>query len=61
MDENTGRWFKMSNKWEKLKELYKWKIETIKSNPEPTTWDKYDKEHYEHVLTEMKRIEKNFQ
>jgi hypothetical protein len=44
--------------WEKLKELYEWKIENIESNPEPSTLDLYDKKHFEHVLSEMKRIER---
>ena len=46
------------DKWNRLKELYQWKIENIESNPEPSKWDLYDKKHYEHTLKEMERIDK---
>jgi hypothetical protein len=48
------------DKWNRLKKLYKWKVESFKDNEDPTSLDKYDDLCNKHVLTEMKRIDDNF-
>ncbi|OPY29482.1 MAG: hypothetical protein A4E27_00166 [Methanobacterium sp. PtaU1.Bin242] len=44
--------------WNELKELYKWKIETVENVEDRGTLDKVITECDKHVLKEMERIEK---
>lgn len=43
--------------WKRLKNLYEWKVETVKGVEDRSSWDKFSTECDKHLLIEMERIE----